>query len=165
MLAGSAPGFADVANQDYRLASGSAAINAGVALHADVLPANNVIRQYVRHQSSESRPVSGAFDLGAFEFATLAPMQINTPSLPNAVRTRYYNQPLNASGGSGSYVWSVSSGNLPRGLVLDVASGTLRGRPRLKGTFTFTLTVADAQNSASTASQSFVITTALHNPG
>ena len=78
MLAGSAPGFADAANQDFRLASGSAAINAGVPLHSDVLPSNNVIRQYVRHQSSEARPVNGAFDLGAFEFASAAPMQINT---------------------------------------------------------------------------------------
>jgi hypothetical protein len=161
-VAGTAPGFVDAANQDFRLTSTSPAINSGTSLHADVLTANNVARQYVRHQSSETRPVSGAFDIGAYEFAATAPMQLNTASLPNALRMRPYGQTLTAQGGSGTYLWSVTSGVLPPGLILDPATGVLHGRPRLKGTWTFTITVADQQNAGQTASGSFTITSSLH---
>jgi hypothetical protein len=63
----SAPGFTNEAGQDYRLAAGASAADAGTALHPNVLPANNVTRQYVKHQSSEARPVNGVIDAGAYE--------------------------------------------------------------------------------------------------
>lgn len=159
---GTSPGFADFANQDFRLISGGQAVNAGTTLNPDVLPENNVVRQYVKHQTSEMRPASGALDLGAYEFATTAPMQILTGSLPNAIRMRSYSQTLQASGGSGSYVWSVSSGTLPPGLWLDAASGTVRGRARLKGSWSFTLTVRDSQNASAIASQAYTVESHLH---
>jgi hypothetical protein len=34
----------------------------------DVLPANDVVREYVKHQSSTPRAVHGALDVGAYEF-------------------------------------------------------------------------------------------------
>jgi hypothetical protein len=163
-VTGTAPGFLDAANQDFRLASNSPAIDAGTSLHADALAQNNLLRHYVRHQSSEPRPVNAAIDIGAFEFAAVAPTQINTVTLPDAVRMRYYAQSLSASGGSGAYIWSVSAGALPPGLVLDPATGVLRGRSRLKGTSIFTITARDPQNTGNSASQSFTITTFLHNP-
>ncbi len=158
---GTAPGFVDLATQDFRLTSTGQAVNAGTTLHPDVLSVNNVIRHYLRHQASEARPVSGFFDLGAFEFAT-APMQIGTTSLPNAVRHSFYDQTIQASGGSGNYVWSVSSGSLPPGLWIDSTTGLIRGRTRLRGTWNFTLTVQDAQNASATASQSFAVSSRLH---
>jgi hypothetical protein len=162
MVTGSAPGFVDGASQDFRLMSSSPAINAGTALHADVLPTYDVVRQYLQHQSSVGRPVNGVFDIGAFEFLSVAPMQISTTSLPNGLRGRSYIQQLQASGGSGNYLWSVTSGSLPAGVVLDPTTGILRGRPKLKGNSTFTITVQDAQNPAQTASLTFTITTFLH---
>jgi hypothetical protein len=66
------PEFLNEVAQDFHLAAGSQAINAGKVLHADVLPAHEVVRQYVWHQQSEARPSSSAFDLGAFEFDTAA---------------------------------------------------------------------------------------------
>lgn len=162
MITGSTPGFVDAANQNFKLQQTSAAVNAGTALHNDVLPTHNVIRHYVKHQSSEARPVSGAFDLGAFEFSTTAAMQILTGSLPNTIRMRYYDQTLQASGGSGGFVWSVTSGKLPPGMWLDTATGTVRGRARQKGTWNFTITVQDSQNASATASQSFTVSSRLH---
>ena len=91
-----------------------------------------------------------------------APMQIMTASLPSAVCMRPYNQTLQASGGSGSYVWSVSSGNLPAGLWLDSANGVILGRARLEGTRNFTLSVQDSQNASLTASQAFTISSRLY---
>lgn len=63
-----APGFVNEAAQDFSLTSTSACLNVAVALHAAVLPDGAVVRQYVKHQSSTARAVSGAAsDLGAFE--------------------------------------------------------------------------------------------------
>ncbi|NOT47874.1 MAG: polysaccharide-degrading enzyme [Acidobacteria bacterium] len=163
MLAGTVPGFVDAASQDFKLLNTSPAVNAGTVLHPDALPVNNAVRQYSRHQTSEIRPVSGPFDLGAFEFAAAAPMQIGTASLPNAVFHRFYDQTLQASGGSGIYVWSVSAGSLPPGLWLDTATGIIRGRARLKGTWNFTITAQDAQNATATASQVYTVISRLHS--
>lgn len=162
MITGSAPGFVDAANQDFKLLSSSPAVNAGVSLHADVMPVHDVTRHYVRHQSSESRPIAGMLDLGAFEFVAAVPMQINTGTLPDARRGRGYHQPIQATGGSGNYLWSVSSGTLPAGLWLDPATGVIRGRPKLKGNYSFTVTVQDAQNTSASASQNYSVTTFLH---
>ena len=62
-----APGFANEAGQDYHLTPASGAANAGGALHPNVLPAHDVTRQYVKHQSSEPRPTADIRDIGAFE--------------------------------------------------------------------------------------------------
>jgi len=61
------PRFVNEAATDFRLAAGSPAIDAGTALHPSVLPVHNVVRQYVKHQSSRARPADGAFDIGAYE--------------------------------------------------------------------------------------------------
>ena len=66
-IVGSSPGFRDEAGQDFRLAVGSAAANAGTGLPAVLLPEPAIARQYVKHQGSEPRPDDGVFDLGAFE--------------------------------------------------------------------------------------------------
>jgi hypothetical protein len=68
-VTGSSPSFVNEGGQDFHLATGSAAINAGASLPAAVLAANPVVRQYVKHQAGEARPVSGALDIGAYEFA------------------------------------------------------------------------------------------------
>ncbi|HKP70372.1 MAG TPA: putative Ig domain-containing protein, partial [Pyrinomonadaceae bacterium] len=155
MIVGTTPGFVDAASQDFHLQSTSAAVNAGISLHSDVLPANAPVRQYVLHQAGQARPVSGILDLGAFEYLSSAPMQIMTSSLPDGIRGRGYYQTVQASGGSGNYIWSVSSDALPPGLVLDAATGVIRGRAKLKGNWSFTITVADAQQPATTVSQTF----------
>jgi hypothetical protein len=68
MIEGSAPGFVNEAAQDFHLTSTAQARDAGTALNPAVLPAHDVIRQYVKHQSSEARPRDAALDLGAFEY-------------------------------------------------------------------------------------------------
>jgi hypothetical protein len=66
-LEGDAPGFVDEAAQDFSLLGDSDAVDAGGALHPDVLPDHAVAAQYVRHQTSGPRPLDAAPDLGAFE--------------------------------------------------------------------------------------------------
>lgn len=109
-----------------------------------------------------SRPVSGVIDLGAFEFASAAPLQIITEELPDTIRHMRYWQDMAAAGGSGTYVWTVSEGTLPPGLYLDPATGHIRGRVRLKGSWTFTLSAADAGNPTSSGNRQFTITSKLY---
>jgi hypothetical protein len=82
-------------------------------------------------------------------------VQIITATLPKAMRVNYYDQGLTATGGSGRYVWSVTAGSLPSGLLLDPATGRISGRPRLKGTWTFTARSADSQTPSLSATRSF----------
>ena len=112
---GTSPNFANEAAQDFHLASNSAAINAGTNLLAEVLPLNNVIRQYVKHQTSELRLANRNLELGAYEFGT-SPVQITTTNLPNGIRGRFYNQTLQSSGSSGAISWTISQGTLPLGM-------------------------------------------------
>jgi hypothetical protein len=162
-ISGSSPGFVDAASQDYRLASGSAAIDAGVSLHSDAVPVNNLNLQYVRHQRSEVRQQVGAFDLGAFE--SNQPVQIVSLIIQPIVFRRFYYQPLQASGGSGNYIWSIFSGRLPPGLELD-PTGVIRGRPRLLYPSTaVTIIVRDAENPDSTSSAVFPMVVRMNYPG
>lgn len=91
-----------------------------------------------------------------------APMQIVTAGLPATVRFWPYNQVLQAGGGSGTYVWSVSGGSLPPGLRLDTTNGTIRGRTKQKGNWSFIITAQDSQNTASTASRVYSINSRLY---
>jgi hypothetical protein len=72
-----------------------------------------------------------------------------------------------ATGGSGTYTWSVSSGALPGGLVLDPAKGTIAGTPTAAGRFTFGLRATDSEgratsvNSALNVAAKLAVTTSL----
>jgi hypothetical protein len=50
---------------------------------------------------------------------------------------------LAASGGDGTYVWSLSTGALPPGLAM--ADGAITGTPTASGVYPFTITVTDAE--------------------
>lgn len=67
------------------------------------------------------------------------PVAVVTDSaLAAGVMGAAYNQTLVASGGSGSYVWSVVGGALPAGVQLEASTGTLTGVPAEAGDFNFT---------------------------
>ena len=62
-----------------------------------------------------------------------------------------------ASGGSGSFQWSVSG---VAGVTIDSGTGTLGGTPTAPGSFSLKVTVADANNLTQTTSQSYPVTIA-----
>jgi hypothetical protein len=86
-----------------------------------------------------------------------APIAITTASLQAGMAGTPYSQTLAASGGTGGYAWSVSSGGLPAGLTLS-AGGTISGTPAAAGTTNFTATVTDS--SSHSASKPLSITVA-----
>jgi len=66
-------------------------------------------------------------------------------SLPDGeVTISYPMQTLSASGGSSAtYTWSISSGALPGGIILNPSNGQLTGTPTAAGTFNFTAKATD----------------------
>jgi uncharacterized protein YfaP (DUF2135 family) len=71
-----------------------------------------------------------------------APLEITTESLPDGVLGEEYSQTLTASGGKGSYHWSIVDGALPDGL--ELVGDTITGTPTAMGeAFTFTVQVMD----------------------
>jgi hypothetical protein len=160
---GTSPGFTDFGGEDFRLLSTSAAVNAGVPVHADAFGANSVIWQYAKHQLQEIRPRDNTLDIGAYEYSALAPLQFVTSSLPNPARLRYYDQTMQASGGSGSYVWTASVPGLPPGLTLDPATGRISGRVRIRGSWTFFISVRDAQDTSFSIGRIFTLNTTLYS--
>ncbi len=56
---------------------------------------------------------------------------------------------LSATGGTGAYTWSISSGNLPPGLTLN-AQGLISGTPTTAGKYSFTVRVTDTAGASAT---------------
>lgn len=74
------------------------------------------------------------------------PLEITTTELPPAAEGQVYSTQLEATGGSGRYIWSVVSGSLPQGLTLDSLSGEISGTPAAAGSYSFTVQVTDGLN-------------------
>jgi hypothetical protein len=161
-IVGSSPGFRDEAGQDFRLAVGSAAANAGTGLPAVLLPEPTIARQYVKHQGSELRPNDGVFDLGAFELTDgqVPDLVISTASLPAGTVGMPYSRAVTATGGLAPYNWSIVAGTLPGGLALDAATGVISGTPAAAGSSAFTVQVTDGQAPADIATAALSITVA-----
>jgi hypothetical protein len=76
-----------------------------------------------------------------------------------------YVAPLQASGGTLPYTWSVASGTIPPGLTLSAATGVISGVPTTQGTFTFTAQVQDAAGAKAVAPFSITINSAASTLG
>ena len=67
-----------------------------------------------------------------------------TYSTPNARIGQNYSFQLQAWGGTEPYLWTVVAGELPPGLTLDGATGTISGEPTTQGTFGFKILLTDS---------------------
>lgn len=83
---------------------------------------------------------------------------IETAALLDAIVGVAYRVTLAAGGGAQPYRWSITSGALPPGLVLDEDTGEITGIPTAEGTFTFTVQVADSNLTPKTATRTLSIT-------
>jgi hypothetical protein len=91
------------------------------------------------------------------------PVAVVTTALAGGRINVAYSATEQATGGSGSYKWSVASGALPAGLSLNTTTGTISGTPTVSGTSTVTIAAADATNAsnAATATYSLVISSSV----
>jgi hypothetical protein len=84
-------------------------------------------------------------------------LQILSASLPNGMLNSLYSATFAANGGSSPYSWSISSGSLPAGLVLE-SSGQISGTPTRSGSFSLSVEVRDSSSPEKTASRTLGIT-------
>jgi trimeric autotransporter adhesin len=99
---------------------------------------------------------AGVTATATFQITVTTPLTITTsPALSSGVVGTPYSQIFTAGGGIAPYSqWVVTAGTLPPGLSLSATTGSLSGKPTaLSGTFSFTVTVTDANGA--TASQAF----------
>jgi hypothetical protein len=80
-------------------------------------------------------------------------LQVATTALPSGTQGVAYSSSLLATGGIPPYVWTLNTGSLPAGLILN-PYGTITGTPAgAIGTSSFTLTVTDSKgNTANSVS-------------
>jgi len=93
---------------------------------------------------------AGYFTTKQFTLTVAPTLIISTNgTLPSAVAGQPYSLTFAATGGIGSYTWTVTSGStLPAGLTLS-SSGTLSGTPSTAGNYTFTITCTDGAGNQS----------------
>ena len=100
---------------------------------------------------------TGQTAIAMYSLPVVNPLQILTTLLPDATVNQSYLTQVQSSGGTGQFVWSVTSGSLPPGIGLDTVKGSLNGTPFGVGaTYMFTLQVLD-QVTGFTASRAFTL--------
>ncbi|MGB9031388.1 MAG: putative Ig domain-containing protein, partial [Acidobacteriaceae bacterium] len=91
-----------------------------------------------------------------YTLAVSAPtITISPTTLPAAAIAVAYNQSVSATGGTGPYTYSVTTGALPAGLALSTA-GAITGTPTAGGSFSFTVTAKDS--GSFTGTQNYTLT-------
>jgi len=96
--------------------------------------------------------------------AAMAPTTLaitTTTSLPNGQVGTAYSATLAATGGTTPYTWSLTSGNLPAGLLLTPATGTISGTPTASASASpLAFLVTDSGNPAQTKAVNLTLTIA-----
>lgn len=80
------------------------------------------------------------------EIAASAPFDPESPVVRTEVGVKF-NAALVATGGFGTYTWSLV-GDVPPGLAFDPVGGTFIGQPTEAGSYRFTVSVADSESRA-----------------
>ncbi len=110
--------------------------------------------------SSFTVKVTDANGRSATEATSLAIVSgpaLSFPAPPAGEVNSAYSDALTASGGTGPYAWSVSSGSLPAGITLNSSTGVLSGTPTTAGTSSFTVMVTDANSQTATQATTLTI--------
>jgi hypothetical protein len=95
------------------------------------------------HGLTATKPLSLSIAV-AFAITTGSPLPAGTVSAP-------YAQTLQATGGPAPYIWALSQGSLPAGLLLNQATGVISGTPTASGAVNFAVQATDAKRVTATA--------------
>lgn len=136
-------------NRVFWQVGSSATIGTGSTFAGDVLALTSITLTTGANTSGRALARNGAVTLDTNNVNTCGVLvcpiiTVNPPTLPDGQVGVLYNQTASASGGTAPYTFSVSSGALPPGLLLNSGTGAIAGTPTTAGTFTFGITAADA---------------------
>lgn len=101
--------------------------------------------------------VTGDTDTVESSITVGAELDVATTILPDWTAGEPYSETLEAAGGTGPYTWELTDGALPDGLSLDADTGAITGEPTETGTFSFAITVTDADGTEATHSFTIAI--------
>ena len=89
----------------------------------------------------------------------VAPPAVSAPTgaLPDASQFADYLAGLSALDGAPPYVWDITIGALPPGLVLQIPTGWITGMPTTAGVFNFTVEVTEGGGGTSTRALSITV--------
>ena len=100
-------------------------------------------------------------DAKSFTINVGNPISITTANLSNGLVGSAYSQAMTASGSLAPYNWSIITGTLPAGLILNSSTGVISGTPTTVDRQQFTIRVTDAYNSTATSTYTVDISNTL----
>lgn len=162
-IGGTSPGFIDEAGGDYRLTPSSIAIGAGTAFHPDVLPAHDLLSQYVLHRQSIVRPVVGTVDLGAFEsiYDMVAPLISTQPADKNAFHGQTVSFTVAATGTAPfAFQWFFEAEPLA-----NATNNILKFIAKPEDAGLYSVTVSNAAGVATSSNASLLVEADIGKPG
>lgn len=150
-------------NRVFWQVGSSATLGTGTSFAGDILALTSITLTTGANTSGRVLARNGAVTLDTNNVNTCGPVvcpiiTVNPAALPNGTVGTPYNELVSASGGTAPYTFSVSSGALPTGLVLNPATGVISGTPTTAATFNFTITAVDANGCL--ASRPYTVTMA-----
>ena len=144
----------------------SGALPPGVALSANGLiagtPTAEGSYQFVvkADLQNDTPPATHAYTLVVRQpVAVQSPL--GSPEQPTGEVGIRFRKSFTATGGSGTYTWSLSSGALPAGVALDATTGTIGGTPRTAGSYQFVVTATDSEGRVASTTAAMRIVTRL----
>lgn len=117
----------------------SSGVIIGLLMNAGVFP-------FTVQVANDCLTASADLSIGVYPF-----LNATTTSLPDGQVGVFYRQSLTATGGDGSYTWSIIAGGLPAGLSLVPSTGLISGTPTTAGTSNFTVQVVSGDAQTATA--------------
>ena len=129
----------------------SATIGTGSSFAGDILALSSITLTTGANTSGRALARNGAVTLDTNNVNTCGPavicpiITVNPAALPNGTVGTAYNQVVTATGGTPPYLFGITAGALPDGLLLNGATGAITGSsPTTPGTFNFSITATDA---------------------
>ncbi len=127
----------------------SATLGTGTAFEGNILALSSITATTGSSVSGRVLARNGAVTLDTNAvggcMAGACPIINLTPTvLPHGTLGLAYSAQVTASNGTAPYVYSVSAGTLPTGLLLNAGTGQISGTPLAPGNFQFTLTATDS---------------------
>lgn len=150
----------------YWQVGSSATIGTGSSFAGDILALSSITITTGANTSGRVLARNGAVTLDTNNVNTCGPavvcpiITVNPATLPGGSVGAAYNQIVTATGGTAPYVFSLSAGALPGGLVLNGATGSITGLPTTPGTFNFSITATDANGCSGSRLYSITIAAA-----